>query len=254
MEHIFESHAHYDDPRFEEDREQVLLSLADHGVQYVVNVGASVRGSEASVALSERFDFVYAAVGVHPEDADVFDETDVQTLRRLAAHKKVVAIGEIGLDYHYDDSNKERQIAVFRRQMQLAKDLALPVIIHSRDACADTLEVLREFRLPGVLHCFSGSAETAKEIVSLGMYVGFTGVLTFKNARKAVESVAAVPMERILCETDSPYMAPEPVRGTRCDSSLLPYILAKMAEIKGVTPQEMADVTCENAKRLFRIL
>lgn len=254
MEHIFESHAHYDDPRFEEDREQELSSLADHGVQYVVNVGASVRGSEASVALSERFDFVYAAVGVHPEDADVFDETDVQTLRRLAAHKKVVAIGEIGLDYHYDDSNKERQIAVFRRQMQLAKDLALPVIIHSRDACEDTLEVLREFRLPGVVHCFSGSAETAKEIVSLGMYVGFTGVLTFKNARKAVESVAAVPMDRILCETDSPYMAPEPVRGTRCDSSLLPYILAKMAEIKGVTPQEMADVTCENAKRLFRIL
>ena len=232
----------------------MLSSLADHGVQYVVNVGASVRGSEASVALSERFDFVYAAVGVHPEDADVFDETDVQTLRRLAAHKKVVAIGEIGLDYHYDDSNKERQIAVFRRQMQLAKDLALPVIIHSRDACEDTLEILREFRLPGVVHCFSGSAETAKEIISLGMYVGFTGVLTFKNARKAVESVAAVPMERILCETDSPYMAPEPVRGTRCDSSLLPYILAKMAEIKGVTPQEMADVTCENAKRLFRIL
>lgn len=254
IENIFESHAHFDDERFDEDREQLLSSMNEKGVRFAINIGSSLESSQASVDLADKYDFIYAAVGVHPEEIADVDDAGIEKLRELAKNKKVVAIGEIGLDYHYRDDNKEEQIAAFRRQMELAKELSLPVIIHSRDACEDTLKVLREYKPRGVVHCFSGSAETAKEVVALGMYVGFTGVVTFKNARRALEAVEAVPLDRLLCETDCPYMAPEPNRGKRCDSTMLEFILAKMAEIKGVSTQELADKTCENAKKLFGVL
>lgn len=253
IDNIFESHAHYDDERFDLDRDELLGGLNKKGVRYAINIASSLESSFAGVELSKKYDFLYNSVGVHPEEiADVTD-SGIETLKELCKWEKTVAVGEIGLDYHYRDDNKEEQIEAFRRQMELAKELSLPVIIHSRDACEDTLKVLREYRLPGVVHCFSGSAEVAREIVNLGMYLGFTGVVTFKNAKKAVEAVQAVPLDRLLCETDCPYMAPEPHRGTRCDSSMLEFILAKMAQIKGISPQEMANITCENAKRLFSI-
>ena len=254
IENIFESHAHFDDERFDEDRAELLSSMNSKGVRYAINIGSSLESSQASVDLADKYDFIYAAVGVHPEEVQDVDDKGIEKLRQLAKNKKVVAIGEIGLDYHYRDDNKEEQISAFRRQMELAKELSLPVIIHSRDACEDTMKVLSEYRLPGVVHCFSGSAETAKEVVALGMYVGFTGVVTFKNARRALEAVEAVPIDRLLCETDCPYMAPEPNRGKRCDSTMLEFILAKMAEIKGVSAQQLADITCENAKKLFGVL
>ena len=254
IENIFESHAHFDDERFDEDREELLASMQSKGVRFAINIGSCLQSSQASVDLADKYDFIYAAVGVHPEVVEDITDEGIEKLRELVRNKKVVAIGEIGLDYHYRDDNKEEQIAAFRRQMDLAKELSLPVIIHSRDATEDTMKVLSEYKLPGVVHCFSGSAETAKEVIKLGMHVGFTGVVTFKNARRALEAVEAVPLNRLLCETDCPYMAPEPNRGKRCDSTMLEFILAKMAEIKGVTPQQLADITCENAKKLFGVV
>ena len=254
IKNIFESHAHFDDERFDEDRQELLSSMNEKGVRFAINIGSCLESSQASVDLANKYDFIYAAVGVHPEVVEDITDEGIEKLRELVQNKKVVAIGEIGLDYHYRDDNKEEQIAAFRRQMDLAKELSLPVIIHSRDATEDTMKVLSEYKLPGVVHCFSGSAETAKEVIKLGMHVGFTGVVTFKNARRALEAVEAVPLNRLLCETDCPYMAPEPNRGKRCDSTMLKFILAKMAEIKGVTPQQLADITCENAKKLFGVV
>ena len=245
---IFESHAHFDDERYDLDRDELISSLKEKGIAAVVNIGADMKGSRATMEYVDKYDFVYGAVGVHPEYAN---DVDYTALREFSRHPKIVAIGEIGLDYHYEGYNRDEQITAFKKQLELAKEVDLPVIIHSRDATQDTLDILKEYKPRGVVHCFSGSAETALEIVKLGMYIGFTGVITFKNAHRAIEALKAVPLDRILCETDCPYMAPEPHRGERNDPSLLCHIIEKMAEVKGVSPQEMADITNKNARTLF---
>lgn len=249
---VFDSHAHLDHRRFDEDREQVIASLQDAGVTGVMNIGCDLTSSMKSVALAKKYPFIWAAVGSHPDDAHNFTDSTLAMYRQLAQEEKVKAIGEIGLDYYYDDNPPQVQKECFIKQMELAEELGLPVIIHDRDAHGDTLEIVRRFpKVRGVFHCFSGSREMALEVTKLGWYVGFTGVLTFKNARRAVEAAAAVPLDRLLVETDCPYMAPEPHRGKRCDSSLVPLTLAKLAEIRGLPFEEMARITTENAKRLF---
>lgn len=254
MDGIFDSHAHYDDERFDGDREELLERIHREGVEYIMTIGADLPTSRAAKALAERYDFVYFAAGIHPEQAGEAPEDWLTELKALARHPKCRAVGEIGLDYYWaENPPRERQLALFRQQIMLAKELALPVIIHDREAHADTLEVLRELRPAGVLHCFSGSAEMAREAAALGLYMGFTGAITFKNARKAPQAAAAVPDDRLLIETDCPYMAPEPYRGKRCDSSMLPRVAERLAEIRGTTAQEIAASTCRNAKRLFGI-
>ncbi len=250
---IFDSHAHYDDPAFDPDRESLLASLAGAGVEAAMTIGADLATSQAAVALAERHPFLWAAVGVHPHGAAQLPPDWLQQLEGLSAHPKVRAIGEIGYDYHYDGDWKEAQRAAFEAQLQLAARLEKPVVIHDREAHGDTLELLRRYRPAGVGHCYSGSAEMAKEVLSLGMYIGFTGVVTFKNARRALEAAAVVPLDRLLVETDCPYMAPEPFRGKRCDSTLLPHTIGRLAAVKGVSPQELADITNQNARRLFGI-
>lgn len=250
---IFDSHAHYDDPAFDPDRESLLASLAGAGVEAAMTIGADLATSQAAVALAERHPFLWAAVGVHPHGAARLPPDWLRQLEGLSAHPKVRAIGEIGYDYHYDGDWKEAQRAAFEAQLQLAARLEKPVVIHDREAHGDTLELLRRYRPAGVVHCYSGSAEMAKEVLSLGMYIGFTGVVTFKNARRALEAAAVVPLDRLLVETDCPYMTPEPLRGRRCDSTMLPYTLAKMAEIKGLPPEEMARITWQNACAIYRI-
>jgi len=250
---IFDSHAHYDDPAFDPDRESLLASLAGAGVEAAMTIGADLATSQAAVALAERHPFLWAAVGVHPHGAAQLPPDWLQQLEGLSAHPKVRAIGEIGYDYHYDGDWKEAQRTAFEAQLQLAARLEKPVVIHDREAHGDTLELLRRYRPAGVVHCYSGSAEMAKEVLSLGMYIGFTGVVTFKNARRALEAAAVVPLDRLLVETDCPYMAPEPFRGKRCDSTLLPHTIGRLAAVKGVSPQELADITNQNARRLFGI-
>ena len=236
MNGIFDSHAHYDDERFDADRDELLESIHREGVEYIMTIGADLPTS-------------YAA-----EQAGDAPENYLEELKALAAHPKCRAIGEIGLDYYWaENPPKERQMELFRQQVLLAKELGLPVIIHDREAHADTLALLRELHPAGVLHCFSGSVEMAKEVAALGMYLGFTGAITFKNARKAPQAAAVVPDDRLLIETDCPYMAPEPYRGKRCDSSMLPRVAERLAEIRGVTPEEIIASTCRNAKRLFGI-
>ena len=254
MNGIFDSHAHYDDERFDADRDELLESIHREGVEYIMTIGADLPTSYAARELAERYDFVYFAAGIHPEQAGDAPENYLEELKALAAHPKCRAIGEIGLDYYWaENPPKERQMELFRQQVLLAKELGLPVIIHDREAHADTLALLRELHPAGVLHCFSGSVEMAKEVAALGMYLGFTGAITFKNARKAPQAASAVPADRLLIETDCPYMAPEPYRGKRCDSSMLPRVAERLAEIRGVTPEEIIASTCRNAKRLFGI-
>lgn len=250
---IFDSHAHYNDQRFLEDQEEIIQQIQDSGVSAVLNAGCDLPSSQSGIRLCEKYHFFYCSVGIHPDGADSLPPDYLAELARLSAHPKVVAIGEIGLDYYYEDPGREVQKKVFEQQLDLAKQLDLPVIIHTRDAAEDTLRLLKKYRPRGVVHCFSGSAETAKEVVKLGMYVGFTGVLTFKNARRALEAVQAVPVDRLLLETDCPYMAPVPFRGKRCDSSMIPYTAEKMAELKGISTQEMILKANENACRLFEI-
>jgi len=253
---LFDTHAHYDDARFDSDRDLLLSSMPENHVGLILNPGCDIASSKQAISYAEKFPFVYAAVGIHPENIEGVDlEQDMPILEALAVSSpRVRAIGEIGLDYFYDDASpREVQRRVFEEQLALAKDLALPVVIHNRDAHQDTLELLKKYRPKGIMHCFSGSAELAQEVVRLGMYVGFTGVITFKNARKAVEAAAAVPLERLLVETDCPYMAPEPYRGKRCDSTMLHRMVEKLGELKGISPQEMADITWENACRVYGI-
>lgn len=251
---IFDSHAHYDDSAFDSDREELLAMLPQKGVCHVINAGASLKGSAASIALAEKYKYFHAAAGIHPEDAFGLPEDWQEQLKKMLAHPKVVAVGEIGLDYYYEDAcPREIQQQVFEAQLKLAKEFDLPVIIHDREAHGDTMEFLRKYRPRGVVHCFSGSAEMAKEVVSLGMYVGLGGVVTFKNARHPLEVAAVVPPNRLLNETDAPYMAPVPYRGKRCDSTLIPYSAAKIGEIKGVSAQEVLSWGKENAARLFGI-
>lgn len=250
---IFDTHAHYDDERFDGDREAVLASLPSKGVRAVLNAACDKKSCLTGIELSRSYDFIYASVGIHPHSADEFTESDVELLAGYTKLPKVVAIGEIGLDYHYDFSPRETQKQVFERQIQLALELDLPIIVHDREAHADTMELLQKYRPRGILHCYSGSAEMAKEILKLGMYIAFGGAVTFKNARKTLEAAAAVPLERLLVETDCPYMTPEPLRGTRCDSSLIAYTAQKLAELHGIDPQQLLDRTCKNAYEVYQI-
>ena len=253
-ENIFDTHAHYCDSAFDEDREQVLGSLQEKGIKYVTLASSSVEDTKENSKLSRKYDYIYCAAGVHPESVDPtpvnYPDIIADTVRD---NPKVRAVGEIGLDYHYEGFDREKQKELFCRQLELAQELKLPVIVHSRDASADTLEILKKYRPQGVVHCFSGSAETASEIIKLGMYIGFTGVLTFKNAKKALKALEEVPMDRLLLETDCPYMAPVPFRGKRCDSSMIPYTAEKAAEIKGISVQEMLDATCRNGMEFYSI-
>ena len=248
---IFDTHSHYTDSAFDEDRDQVLDALPKEGIVHAVLAGTTLEDSAAGIALTRRYDYLYAAVGIHPETAGQQPADYLAQLERMAADPRVVAVGEIGLDYHYEGYDRDVQIRLFREQLDLAKQLDLPVIIHARDCTEDYVNILREMRPRGVVHCFSGSAETAREVLKLGMYIGFTGVLTFKNAKKALKALAEVPEDKLVLETDCPYMAPEPHRGTRNDSRNIPYVIAKIAEIKGVSEEEVEQTTRESAFALF---
>lgn len=252
---IFDTHAHYADSAFDGDREQVLAELPDKGVKLVMLAASSIEDSRENALLAEKYDYIYAAAGVHPESVDETPADYIDTLKKIiASEPKIKAVGEIGLDYHYEGFDRQKQIRFFREQLALAKELDMPVIVHSRNAAEDTVEILKEYRPKGVVHCFSGSAETAKEIIKTGMYIGFTGVLTFKNAKKALKALEAVPLDRLLMETDCPYMAPEPFRGKRCDSSMIPCTAAKAAEVKGVDVEELLDITCRNGMEMYGII
>ena len=252
---LFDTHAHMDDRRFDADRDAVLQGLEDRGVALVMNPGCSLESSRNAIALAEKYPFVYAAVGSHPDVADEVNDAVLEEYRKLCKlHSKVKAIGEIGIDYHYEDIPRQLQLKAFRMQMELAREVGLPAIVHEREAHEDGMAVVREFSdVTGVFHCYSGSAEMAKVLVDKGWYIGFTGVLTFKNARKAIETVQAIPLERIVLETDCPYMAPEPFRGKRNDPGYLFRMAEKLAEIKGLSVEEIHAITTENGKRLYRI-
>lgn len=252
---IFDSHAHYDDESFDEDREQVIKELKENGIIGVLNCGASLKGAKDSLKLAEKYDFFYAAVGIHPENAYELTDEAFEEIKQMTKNSKVRAIGEIGLDYYWDENPpKDVQKEVFRKQMQLAKELNLPVIIHDREAHGDTLEIMKEFpEVKGVLHCFSGSVEFACECLKLGYYIGFTGVVTFKNAKKVLEVAKEVPLDRLLVETDCPYMAPTPYRGKRNRSEYIKFIIEKVAEIKGLSTAEMENKTIKNTKNLLKI-
>ncbi len=253
LRNIFDSHAHYDSPKFRGDRHGLLASLPARGVSGIVNAASNLAGAREGLRLAARYKYLYCAAGIHPHDAKDAPADYLLQLRELLAQPKIVALGEIGLDYHYDFSPREAQRRLFEEQLALAGELELPVIVHDREAHADTLALLQKYRPRGVVHCFSGSAEMARQVAALGMYIGFTGVITFKNARQPLEALRAVPRKRLLIETDAPYMAPEPYRGRRCDSSMLTEVVRVVSRELGVSPQEAADTTAENAARLFNI-
>lgn len=250
---IFESHAHYDDECFNIDREALFKKFQEIGIECVVNIAANMNSSRKSIELAKKYPYIYTTIGVHPHDVKSLKEDDLEKLLLMSSYEKVVAIGEIGLDYYYDHAPRNIQKLWFREQLSLAKELELPVVIHSREASQDTFDIMMEMNPPkkGVIHCYSGSKEMALAYCKAGYYIGVGGVVTFKNAKKLVEVVEAVPMEHILIETDAPYLTPAPHRGKRNDSSYLPYIIEKIAEIKGITPKEVEDITYENGKRLF---
>ena len=252
---LFDTHAHMDDRAFDMDREELLASLPEKGIRLLMNPGCSLESSRNAVALANRYDYIYAAVGSHPDAADEVDAGVLEEYRKLCTENpKVKAIGEIGLDCHYEDIPREIQLKAFRAQMELARELDLPVIVHEREAHEDGMKVVEEFpTVTGVFHCYSGSAEMAKWLVSRGWYIGFTGVLTFKNARKALEVAASIPLERIVLETDCPYMSPEPFRGKRNDPGKLYRMAERLAELRGLTVEEIHQITTENGKRLYRL-
>ena len=250
----FDSHAHLTEDCFAQDFDTVVDNMKAASVTGMMEIGFDLPSSEKAVQLAERFDWVHAAVGSHPDDAEQVNEARIAVYRELCKNPRVKAIGEIGLDYHYEEPGREVQQRAFRMQLALAQELSMPVVIHEREAHEDGLRILEEFpTIRGVFHCFSGSYEMAKELIKRGWYIGFTGVVTFKNARKAVETAANIPLDRILIETDCPYMAPEPFRGRRCDPSLVPYVAKKIADLRGLSPESVAAATAENAKRCFRI-
>lgn len=253
---IFETHAHYDDSRFDDDREELLKKVHDSGVSPIINVGASIESTGTTLELAKTHDYIYAAVGVHPSDISGLNEDSFEWLREQTDYAKTVAIGEIGLDYYWDKEPgvQEAQRYWFGRQLDLAKETGLPVIIHSRDAAEDTMQILKETpmrEMPGVIHCYSYSVEMAREFLKMGYDIGVGGVLTFKNAKKLRAVVEEIPLERILLETDCPYMAPEPHRGERNCSLFIPYVVEKIAEIKNISTEEVLQTTNANAKKLF---
>ncbi|MBR0509510.1 MAG: TatD family hydrolase [Clostridia bacterium] len=248
---IFDTHAHYQDKAFDADRDELLASLPEKGVKRVVNCGTTAESSKQCKTLSERYDYLYFAAGIHPEDCAGTTDEDLAGIRAFTQHEKCVAIGEIGLDNHYPEPSKEEQLKVFEAQLQMAKELSLPVIIHDREAHGDTMELLKKYRPAGVMHCFSGSVEMSKEVLSLGLYIGLGGAVTFKNAKKAVQVAQSVPLDRLLLETDCPYMAPTPYRGKRNDSALIPLVAGFIGELRGKTCEEILKITAANADALF---
>ena len=253
---IFDTHSHYDDEAFDEDREALLYNMRTSGVERIVNVGADIVSSRTALALAERYDFMYCALGVHPSETGSLTEADMDWIREHANHKKVVAIGEFGLDYHWPEPDAATQKKWFYRQIELAKEVQLPIIIHSREAAAETMAVLTEtkaYECGGVIHCYSYSPEMAKEYVKMGFYIGIGGVVTFKNAKKLKKTVEELSLGDSVLETDCPYLAPEPMRGKRNDSSLLVHVAEKIAQLKRVSVDEVIDVTTKNAQKLYHL-
>ena len=253
---IFDTHAHYDDDAFDEDRDVLLSGMKDAGVEYIVNIGASMASSKRSVALAEKYPFMYAAVGVHPDEVGELDEEKFATLKEWAKHEKVKAIGEIGLDYYWDKERHDLQKHWFLRQMELAHEMKLPMIVHSREAAKDTLDMViaaKPLELSGVIHCYSYSVEQAREYLNMGYYIGIGGVLTFKNGKKLKEVAEYAPLSQIVLETDCPYLAPVPYRGKRNDSSKLSYVAEELAAIKQVSVEEVIRITNENGRKLYHI-
>ena len=253
MDFIFDTHAHYNDKAFNEDRTKLLDSFTESGILGVINCGTDIEESKNSIALSKEYDFMYCAVGFHPEEIHKANENYLNEIKELSKHKKCVAIGEIGLDYYWVKDNKEEQKRIFTEQVILANELNLPVIIHSRDAHNDTLEILKKYKPKGVLHCFSGSVEVMKEVLKLGMYIGLGGAVTFKNARVPLEVAKELPLERLLLETDCPYMSPVPMRGKRNQSTYISFVAEKIAEVKNLTKEEVLTTANNNAFKLFNI-
>lgn len=257
LKNIFDSHAHYTDKSFDEDRYELLNTIQEKGVSHIMLSVSTIEDARDALKLSKNYPFVYSAAGIHPECISSSGNNYLNEIEQLVISNrdKIKAIGEIGVDYHYENFDKKRMLLMFEEQLMLAEKLNLPSIIHSRDASKDTLDIIRKVRpSKAVIHCFSGSAETAREVLSLGLHISFTGVLTFNNAKKAIEALKEVPLDRLMLETDCPYMAPVPWRGQRCDSTMITSIAEKAASIKGITPQEMLDITCENAKKFFNII
>lgn len=252
---IFDTHAHYDSEQFNEDREELLNSMKEQGVGTIVNVSASYASCEQVTNMVQKYPFMYAAVGVHPDHVGELNEETFARMKSLCANEKVVAVGEIGLDYYWDNESHDLQKQWFIRQLELARELDLPVLIHSREAAADTMEIMKTHAegLGGVIHCYSYSKEMAQEYVKMGFYIGVGGVVTFKNGRKLKETVAEIPLESIVLETDCPYLAPEPNRGKRNNSAYIRYVAETIAEIKGVTYEEVVAQTEENAKKMYRL-
>ncbi len=250
---LFDTHAHLDDPRFDQDRDKLIGILGAMDVEYVTNVGSNMKTSVSSMQLALKYPFIYAAVGVHPHYVHDMTEDDLKTIEKWTQCEKVVAIGEIGLDYHYDYSPREEQRYWFSKQLELAEKIGLPVVIHDREAHEDCINIVKQFDVKGIFHCFSGSKEMAEIIIKMGFYAAFGGTLTFKNSRKAVEAAQVVPLDRLLIETDCPYLAPEGHRGERNNPTLVRHAAKKLAEIKGISYEEMAAITYENAKRVYRI-
>ena len=251
---LFDTHAHLNDPAFDEDRAELLDTFRDARVGLVLNAGCSLESSKDCIALAERYPWIYASVGTHPDSADEVSEEVLEAYRQMCRHEKVKAIGEIGLDYYYETIPRDVQQRAFRMQMGLAQELDMPVIVHERNAHEDGMTIVKEFpKVKGVFHCYSGSAEMARQLVNMGWYIGFTGVLTFKNARKAVETAQRIPLERIVLETDCPFMAPEPYRGRRNHPGYLMQMALKLAQIREMDVEDVNRITTENAKRLYRI-
>ncbi len=253
MKNIFDSHAHYNDEQFDIDRDSLLASLPEAGIVGIINCGTDTASSLSSLEMAEKYPFVYAACGYHPESAIEFTDDKLFEIEKMLSHGKCVAVGEIGLEYHYDFVPKDVQKYVFEKHLELAVKHDMPVIVHDREAHADTMELLKKYRPKGVLHCFSGSVEMAKEVLKLGMYIGLGGAVTFKNAVKPVEVAEMIPLDRLLLETDCPYMAPVPMRGKRNNSAYIEYVAEKIAEIKGMNAQDILDITTDNTISLFNI-
>lgn len=253
INNIFDSHSHYDDGAFDNDRYEILDALPKQGVVGIINCGCDIESSKLSIMLSERYNYIYAACGIHPHECSKATEVDLNTLKELLLSEKCFAVGEIGLDYHYDFSPREQQLEWFEIQLKMAAEMNLPVIVHDREAHEDTLRLLKKHRPTGVVHCFSGSVEMAKEIIKLGMYIGLGGAVTFKNAKKPIEVAQFVPDDRLLIETDCPYMAPIPFRGKRCTSDMIAYTAKVIAQVRGTQPEDLLDLTCRNAYKLFSI-